>query len=199
MISVREWMKGTRVALALTLILTLVFLSFSILSAMSYSQVIVAQQKIVLENPVRSASVLANGTLKIEFSVGVVNPSGYAIHITTLSWYTQIDNSSGTPPVIPLATQYYSANSALTISAKETRKYVFETYITDRSTLTALKGYVNFSNAHGHTITLATAEYSHNFDIRGWLDDFKHDYFREEYLNELVDIDLPYAYPEVVG
>jgi len=199
MIAVREWIKGIRVALVLTLILALVFLSFSVLSAMTYSQVIVAQQKIVLENPVRSASVLANGTVKIEFSVSIVNPSGYVIHVTTLSWHTQVDNSTGKPPVIPLANEYYSANSALTISAKETRKYVFDAYISDRSTLTALKGYVNFSNAQGHNITLSTAQYSHNFDIRGWLDGFKHDYFREEYLNQLVDIDLPYTYPEGSG
>jgi len=197
--AVREWIKGTWVALAVTLIFALVFLSFSILSAMTYSQVVVAQQKIVLENPVRSASVLTNGTVKIEFSVSVVNPSGYVIHITTLSWYTHIENSTGTPRIITLANELFSENSALTISAKETKNYVFDAYISDRSVLTALKGYVNFSNAQGHDITLATAPYSHSFDIRGWLDDFKHDYFREEYLNQLVDIDLPYTYPEVSG
>lgn len=196
--AVHEWIRETRVALVLSIALALVFLSFSVLSAITYSRVIVAQQEIALENPVRSATVLTNGTLKIEFRVSVVNPSGYAIHITTLSWYTQIDNSTGNPPIIPLASQLYSANSALTISAKETKDYVFDAYISDPRMLTDLKGYVNFSNAQGHQLTLETAPYAHSFDIRGWLDDFKHDYFREEYLNQLVDIELLYTYPETI-
>lgn len=197
--AVREWIKGTWKGLALTLVFTLVFLSFSILSAVTYSQVIVAQQRIALENPVRSASVLPNGTLKIEFSVSVVNPSRYVIHISTLSWYTQIENSTAIPPIIPLANELFSENSALTISAKETKAFVFDAYISDRTTLTALKGFVNFSSSHGSGFTLATAPYAHSFDIRGWLDDYKHDYFREEYLNQLVEIELLYVYPEVTG
>lgn len=194
--AVRGWLRKTRVALTLSVIFSLLFLASSILSATTYSRVIVAQQKIVLEDPVRSASVLPNGTVKIGLSVNVVNPSGYVIHISSLSWYTQIENSTGNPPVIPLASALYSEGSALIITAKQTKTYV-DAYITDRGTLSALKGYVNYSNSRGQGITLWTAPYAHSFDIRGWLDDFKHDYFREEYLNQLVEIDLVYVYPEV--
>lgn len=175
------------------------FLAFTAQSAVTYSKVIVAQQRIVLEDPVRTASILPNGTLKIEFSVSVANPSDYAIHIWTLSWYTEVDNSTGSPPVIPVATQFYSEGYGLTIPAKETKHYVFDAYVTDRGTIRALNGYLNHTGAQGSDASLERIPYGHSFDIRGWLDGFKHDYFKEEYLNQLVQVELRYTYPEVTS
>ncbi len=189
----KKWIDVNRTAFVLVLAYSLLFLAFSVVSAVTYSKVTVADQQIVAEDPQRIAEVQQNGTLFIGFKVRIVNPSDFAIRVASINWYSEIKNGSGSPAVIPLASNYTAENVGIVIPAGVTRDLSLGWYVTG-DILDQVKGFISYSNSHGQNYTLLTAPYAHSFEFRGWLDDFKHDYLRENYLNGLVLIDLSYSY-----
>ena len=189
----KKWPGGKRLVFVLSLAFSLMFLAFSLVSAVTFSRVSLAQQQIDLVGPERIAELQPNGTLWIGFRVRVANPTDFTVRISSISWYSQVDNGSGDPRVIPLASNFTSGNLGLTVPSNGGGNLSFGWYITGE-TLAKLKGYVNFSNSHGHDYTLETIPYEHSFEFIGTLDDFKHEYLRENYLNGLVTIELVYTY-----
>ncbi len=187
----KEILGMSRVVFVLSLVFSLVFLAWSTVSAITYSRVNIAQQQIVLESPERIANVMPNGSLFIGFKVNVSNPSGYTVHVTSMNWYSEVLNGSSG---IPLVSNYSStAEEVGTVLPKTTVSFTFGWYVTG-GPLERLLGFINYSASKGTHYTLLTAPYAHSFEFIGHLDDFKHDYLREEYLNGLVTIDLEYKY-----
>lgn len=189
----RKWLGVNRTVIVLTLAYSVLFLVFSVISAVTYSKVTLADQQIVAENPQHIALVLENGTLFIGFKIRVSNPSPYSIHVTSINWYSEIKNTSGNPSVIPLASNYTAENVGIIVEAGADSDISLGWYVTGEL-LDKVNGYIAYWDARGANYTLTTAPYAHSFEFRGWLDDFKHDYFRENYLNGLVTIDLTYTY-----
>jgi len=186
----KEWFGLNRAVLVLTVAFSLVFLAFSVTSAVTYSKINLAQEQIVMENEKRVAEILPNGTLFIGFSVRIVNPSEYVIHVASISWYSEVLNGTS---AIPLASNYTTENLGVTIAASASTDLAFGWFIVG-DLFEQLKGFINYSDSKGVVYTLLTAPYAHSFEFRGWLDDFKHDYLRENYLNGLVTVDLRYTY-----
>jgi len=184
--------------LVLSVLFSAFFLVSISLSAVTYSKVTLAQQKMTLEDPLRTATLLGNGTLVVGLTILVNNPGDYLVHVATISWYTQIDNVSGSPPVIPLGSSSATQGLGLTIPAKDVRAFTFQVYVSGQK-LSELKGYVNYKNSQGGDVNITTLQYKHSFEIRGWFDDFNHEYLREDYLNQLVEFDLRYVFPEAVA
>ena len=182
----REWLGMSRVVFVLTLAFSLIFLAFSVISSVTYSKVNLAQEDIVLESPQRITEIRANETLFIGFTARVVNPTGYTVHLTSLNWYCAIVNGTG---LIPLVSNYTSENVGLVIDQKSTVSLSFGWYVTG-GPLERLLGFISYTGNY----TLQTVPYAHSFELVGYLDDFKHDYDRENYLNGLVRIDLAYEY-----
>ena len=186
----KEWLGMSRVVLVLTLVFSLVFLAFSVTSAVTYSKVNLAQERIVLENPERIVEVLPNGTLFLGFKIQMINPTGYAVHVTSLNWYSEVVNVTA---AIPLVSNYTAENVGLVFAKDTTINLAFGWYVTG-GPLERLLGFFNYSALHDLNYSLQTAPYAHSFEFVGYLDDFKHDYDRENYLNGLVTINLTYEY-----
>jgi len=189
----KKWFGASRTVIVMALAYSLLFLAFSIASAVTYSTVTIAGQSITYENPERIAQVLGNGTLFLGFNTSIVNPSPYSIHVTSINWYTELINATGSPTLIVLTSSYTAENVGVLVPAGADMNLSFKGYISG-TLLARVNGFINYSNEHGASYTLTTAPYAHSFEFRGWLDDFKHDYLREAYLNGLVSIDLVYTY-----
>jgi hypothetical protein len=188
----KNWFGVNRVAFVLTVAFSVLFLSYSVVSAVTYSKVTLAQQQIALEDPQRIAEVQPNGTLFIGFTVRIANPSGYDIRVSSMNWYSLIRNGTGNN-VISLASNYTAENVGLTIPAGAVTNISLGWYLSDED-LAEVKGFINHSASLGLVYTLLTVPYAHSFEFTGWLDNFKHDYLRENYLNGLVTVDLTYTY-----
>lgn len=186
----KNWFGINRTVLVLVLAFSLVFLAFSVISAVSYSKVNLAQQDIVIENQERIAELMPNGTLFVGFKAQISNPSGYVIHVTSLNWYSEVRNGSA---AIIVSENYTAENAGIIFEKESNRTFMFGWYVTGK-VLERLQGFINYSAAHGVDYTLADIPYAHSFEFRGYLDDFQHDYLRENYLNGLVSIDLTYQY-----
>lgn len=177
------------------LVFSLFFLVAIFASTLAYSKVIIAQQEMSLEEPSRSAAVLENGSLELRFAVRLENPGEFPLHVMSTSWYVQVTNQSGSPAIITLARVLFTGTGEIVVAEGLNRSFEF-VGIVNGETLSELKGFLNYSNSQGADYTLETGPYIHRFEVRGWLDDFKHDYLREDYLNKLVMFDLVYDYPE---
>lgn len=188
----KTWFGVNRVAFLLTVVLSILFLSFSVASAVTYSKVTLAQQEIALEDPQQIVDVKQNGTLFVGFSVKVANPSEFDIRISSINWYSLIRNGTDAD-VIYLASNYTAENVGLRVEARSDADITLGWYVTgtDRA---EVNGFINYSASIGQDYTLLTVPYSHSFEFNGWLGDFKHDYYRENYLNGMVRIDLTYTY-----
>ncbi len=167
------------------------FVVASVISASTYVSVIDAQERIGLSNISYDASLLPNGTLLISFSADVVNPSRYDIAFSTVNWeVTVVNGTSGPGWLIPVTGEYWSASTSPILPAREEITLVYESFVADPATLSRLRGYVNYSNSQGGSMTLESIPYRHWFTANGWLGDFGHDYLREFYLNDLVKVAL---------
>ena len=65
--------------------------------------------------------------------------------------------------------------------------------VSDRGVISKILGFINFSRSQGVDYTLESVPYLHEFALIATLDDYKHDYLREIYLNDLVTVELTYA------
>ncbi len=187
----RKWLGLNRILVILTSVFSVVFLVLLALSGIAYSNVTLAQQRIVLENPERIAEVKGNGSLFIGFAVRISNPTGFHIHVSSINWYSQLRNGSKDP--IHLADNYTAENVGLIILPRAHTDLSLGWYVSS-ATLAQVKGFINYSASIGESYTLSTVPYEHSFVFKGWLDDYKHDYYRENYLNGLVTVSLEYSY-----
>jgi hypothetical protein len=172
---------------------SLFFLISGIISSMTYSFVVSVQREDKLENPLFSASLLSNGSLRITFNITLSNPSRYILHLSTVAWSVMVHNSSGgSNRTIPIDTAYAGPTAYITVPAKDERVFGYDIVVSDPETLADLMGYVNYSAQTGHSYTLETIPYYHQFEASAWIGEFGHNYLRESYLNDIVTIDLTY-------
>jgi hypothetical protein len=178
---------------ALCVAFSLFFLISGIISSMTYSFVVSVQREDKLENPLFSASLLSNGSLRITFNITLSNPSRYILHLSTVAWSVMVHNSSGgSNRTIPIDTAYAGPTAYITVPAKDERVFGYDIVVSDPETLADLMGYVNYSAQTGHSYTLETIPYYHQFEASAWIGEFGHNYLRESYLNDIVTIDLTY-------
>jgi hypothetical protein len=178
---------------ALCVAFSLFFLISGIISSMTYSFVVSVQREDKLENPLFSASLLSNGSLRITFNITLSNPSRYILHLSTVTWSVMVHNSSGgSNRTIPIDTAYAGPTAYITVPAKDERVFGYDIVVSDPETLADLMGYVNYSAQTGHSYTLETIPYYHQFEASAWIGEFGHNYLRESYLNDIVTIDLTY-------
>ncbi len=169
------------------------FLVASLVSTATYVSVIDAKDNIGLSDPTEDVSLLPNGTLLVTFSVGITNPSSYDIALYSVNWEVTVANGTSGPGwLIPVAGEYWGTGVSPVIDAKTVKTLDFSYHVSDPDMLSRLKGYVNYSNSHGASLTLETVPYGHRFSANGWLGDFEHEYLREFYLNDLVRVSLDY-------
>jgi len=172
---------------------SLFFLVSGIVSSMTYSSVVSVQREDKLENPSYSASLLSNGSLRITFNITLANPSRYTLHLSTVIWSVMVQNSSaGSNRLIPIDTAYAGPTAYITVPAKDVRVFSYDIVVFDPATLTNLRGFANYSAQAGHSFTLETIPYYHQFEASAWIGEFGHDYLRETYLNDIVTIELGY-------
>jgi hypothetical protein len=185
--------KERWVVISLYLALSVFFLVAGLWSAFTYGSVVKAQTTVVLENAVEGVTLLPNGSLELTFSIDAVNPTQFRLNIISLDWSVYLTNStSGTEPVISLANVYVGSTIGANISSEKTKTYSYAAFVSSPAALSEIRGFLNYSAAEGHTYTLESAPYIHEFRFLAWIDDFTHNYDTEEYLNELVRIDTRY-------
>jgi hypothetical protein len=185
------------VTVTLYVVFSLFFLGACFVSANTYSAIAQAQRDIALESPQFDAEIVQHGHLNISFSVQLHNPSRYTLHISTLSWYTTLVNSSNPDErIIPLGEDYVGPTRYLEVPAKSTVNYTFWAIVSDPVTLSKLFGFANYSNGLGQSYNLETLPYTHEFTVMLYIGEFDHDYDREAYLNNLVTVILAYSSEE---
>jgi hypothetical protein len=173
-----------------------IFLGALIFSSVNYVLIVDARENIVLANAQESAEELSNGSLRLAISVEFRNPSAFDLTISTVSWLVSLDISDlGGSPFLPLATDYKGATTALQLDAHATTVFEYSAVVSDAAKISQIEEFINYSSAHGHEYTLATAPYLHDFRVTVWIDDFKHDYqySGEFYLNDMVRLERTYS------
>jgi len=172
----------------------LFFLVAGIVSALTYGTVVRVQEQVGLESASYDAQLLDNGSVEIAFSITLSNPSRYTLHLSTTTWTVRVVNITGEDRrSITLATEYIGPTIGLTVPARSDRTFDFATIVSDPSLLSELQGFINYSSSLGHHYTLSTIPYEHEFAAIAWIGEFRHDYVREGYLNDLVTIDERYV------
>jgi hypothetical protein len=185
------------VAATLYLLFSLFFVGACLISANTYGAIAQAQRDISLQNPDFNAEIVRKGHLNISFDVQLYNPSRYTLHVYTMSWYANLENSSShEEPVIPVGEDYVGPTQYLEIPAKTTLNYTLWNEVSDSATLAKLSGFVNYSRGLGENYTLETLPYVHKFSIMLIIGEFQHEYLREGYLNDLVTVSLTYSSEE---
>lgn len=188
-----EWVRRQPVSSTLFMILTLFFLGASVVSASTYASVVRAQQDIVLENPSKGMNVLANGSLEFTLSIDFVNPSRYPLHLYSGDWIVRVVNDSGSGlSYIPLVSEYTSWSAGITIPARDRTTFSYLAVVSDPGLISRVNGFANYSVATGQEYTLETVPYEYNLDMIAFLGEFKHDYLREFYLNDMVQVERTY-------
>ncbi|HIJ17055.1 MAG TPA: hypothetical protein HA364_04680 [Thermoplasmata archaeon] len=170
------------------------FLVAGVLSASTYVSVVSTQNKVLLENASFSADELENGSVEITFSIDLVNPSRYDLKMQSIVWEAFVTNgTSGTGWYIPVGSAYTGPTSYVEVPSGDTMTFSYSSLVSDPETLAKLNGLVNYSALEGEHLTLETLPYIHEFYTVAWMGDFKHDYLREMYLNEIVKVQLEYS------
>ena len=192
--SIRQhWMVAILYAL-----FSVFFLVCSVISAGTYSAVVKTQRDVTLIHPARNVSVLPNGSLEVTFSIELANPSRYVLHTQTMSWYAQLENdTTGLDRIIILGSAYAGPTSGLRVLPESVKNFSFSSVVSDHAVIAKLNGYVNYSAAQGRSYNLTTLPYVFLFDFIGTIGEFKNDYLREDYLNDLVTVEV--AYPSEAG
>jgi len=193
--SLREKAKKHRVSIVLYIAFCLFFLISSMVSVNTYSAVVKAQKDIVLQNPHATVSILPDWSMKFTFSIELKNPSRYVLHAEFVSWAVKLENqSSQTEMVISLATDYSGPTAGVRALDHSVKNFSYTAVVSNPATIAKLNGFIAYSSAQGEQYTLTTLPYSNNFDVMMTIGEFKNDYLREAYLNQLVTIEL--SYPE---
>jgi hypothetical protein len=181
-------------AVTLYVAFSLFFLLSAMVSVNTYSAVVKAQRDVALQNPASSVTTLPNGSLEFTFSIQLKNPSRYVLNSATYSWYVELDNStSATDRVITLGSSYTGPTMGVRVLAHSEKSFSFGSVVSDPGVLAKLYGFVNYSRSLGHDYTITTLPYVYRFSFIASIGDFKNDYLREMYLNDLVTIDVSYS------
>jgi hypothetical protein len=193
MVSLKD-LKDHWFSTSLYLIFFLFFLMAGVTSALTYGAVVRVQEQATLENASYDAQLLDNGSIEITFTITLSNPSRYTLHLYTTAWTVRVMNTTGQGgQSITLATEYIGPTVELTVPAKGNRTFDYATVVSDPNLLSELRGFINYSSSLGHDYTLSTIPYEHEFAVLAWIGEFKHDYVREAYLNDLVTLDVRYV------
>ena len=186
-------LKEHRIALVLFAAMSTFLFGAAVYSTMTYSSVVQAQVDIGLMNADQTATANTNGTITLRFSVDLDNPTDYLLHVASASWQIYIENgTSGPYHIISLGLVYTGPTAYEDIPTKGTTTLNRELLVSDSAILARLNGFFNYSASIGKNYTVETAPYTNDFRLIAWLDDFKHDYDRDLYLNDLVAVDLRY-------
>ncbi len=195
--SVGEYVRRHRLGILLYVGFSLFFVSAAVYSAATYSSVVEAQTKIVLGEPVHGLEVLSNGSLRFTFSVQLVNPSGFDLHVYSTAWNVFVENGTVATPNIFLANEIWGSYTGTTLEivlpAGESYEFTYDRIVSDRSRLTKLWGFINYSAGQGLDYELEAVPYVYSFEVLAWIGEFRHDYDRARYLNDLVRVDLDYS------
>jgi len=182
------------VTVVLYALFSVFFLVCSVVSAGTYSAVVRTQRNVELINPTSGVSILPNGSLELDFSIELSNPSRYVLHTQTISWYATLENgTTGPNMIITLGTAYTGPTTGLRVPPKSEKNFSFSSVVSDPAIIARLNGFINYSAASGHTYTLTTLPYNHQFSFIGTIGEFKNDYLREDYLNKLVTVEVTYS------
>lgn len=170
------------------------FLVAGIFSASTYVNVVGAQDRVLLEHASFGAEELADGSLEIRFSIDLVNPSRYDLAMQSVAWEAFVVNGTSGPGwYIPVASDYIGPTAFVEVPSKDRKTFEYVAVVSDAGTLAKLRGFIDYSSGQGEDYTLGTLPYTHEFYVVAWIGDFKHDYLREMYLNDLVKIQLEYS------
>lgn len=170
------------------------FLVAGVVSTSTYVNVVGAQYEVALEDASFSAEDLGDGALEVRFSIDLVNPSRYALAIQSLVWEAIVINGTSGPGwYIPVADDYIGPTAYVEVAPMDTMTFEFAVVVDDPLTLSRLQGFIDYSAGQGQEYTLETLPITHEFYVVAWVGDFKHDYLREMYLNEMVRIELEYS------
>jgi hypothetical protein len=181
------------VTVVLYALFSVFFLVCSVVSAGTYSAVVRTQRDVVLIHPTSSVSILPNGSLELDFSIELSNPSRYVLHTQTMSWYATLENGTTGSGIITLGTAYTGPTSWQRVLPRSESNFSFSSVVSDPAIIASLNGYINYSAASGRTYTITTLPYNHQFSFIGTIGEFKNDYLREDYLNELVTVEVTYS------
>lgn len=182
------------VPVALCALFSAFFIGSSVVATSSYSNVIKAQTEIRLAGADANAQVLANGSVKLTFSISVVNPSAYTLHIQSISWFVYLVNDTGaTRKLTTLSTDYTGPTVGVTVSKRSSGQFDFQGFVSNRAVVAQIEGFVNYSRSLGHDYTVESVPYDHEFAFIASLGDYEHDYVQEKYLNDLVTVELSYS------
>ena len=195
--SILRKIKKHWVTVTMYVVLSLFFTGACIVSTNTYGAIAQAQRDIALQSPQYDAEIVQHGNLNISFSIQLVNPSRYTLHVYTLSWYSTLVNSSNpTDRVIPVGEDYIGPTKYLEVPSRTTFNLTFWTIVSDPAIMAKLFGFVNYSKGLGQNYTLETLPYIHEFSIMLFMGEFEHEYDREGYLNDLVTVELTYSSTE---
>jgi len=174
--------------------MSLFFIGALVVSALTYSHVVRGNLLITLDDPQEDVQVLENGSLVLSFSIDVVNPSRYDLRTSSLYWSVRISNGTPYhPSYIPLGVSYKGPTEEITIEAGDTCTLAYSVTVSDRALLSRVYGFINYSSSIGNEYSVMTVPYENEIRLYAGMDDFKHDYVREGYLNDLVEVELYYV------
>jgi hypothetical protein len=187
----REELRENWFVTVLSVAMASFFLVAAIVSAATYASVARAHRDIVLGESTVGATLLENGSLLVTYTVTLDNPTRYTLHIYSVSWSVYVVNGTeGAGRLIVLGTSYTGPGRMLTVDGRSIETYALELYVSAPDKLDALDGLVAHAHAQGVEYTLETIPFAHEFEVVAWLGEFAHDYDRELYLNDLVQLDL---------
>jgi len=170
------------------------FLIAGIVSTSTYVTVVAAQDQVVLDNVSFGTEELGDGTLEVRFSIDLVNPSRYNLWMQAVVWEAFIINGTSGPGwYIPIASDYIGSTEYVEVPAHDRKIFEFFEIVSDEETLAKLNWLVGNATSSGTDCTIETLQYTHEFYAVAWIGDFKHDYLREMYLNDIVRIQLEYS------
>ena len=182
------------VSIALYIVFSVMFIVSSVLATATYSAVVKTQSDVKLTGADMGAEVLANGSLKLTFSISVTNPSNYVLQIQSVSWFVYLVNgTTGPDHLTSLTSDYIGPTLDFTVSKRSDKQFTFQGIVSNRAMISRLNGFVNYSRSQGQDYTIGTVPYLHEFGLVATIGDYKHDYLREIYLNDLVTVSLAYS------
>jgi hypothetical protein len=189
-----DFVSKNRFAVILISFMCVLFLALGIFSTANYTRVISSLDKIELVDVMSGEVAIDQSAVRTTFSAELANPSRYDIQVTSVNWRVVIYNYTSVPrTLIVVASDYIGPTEGLQLSAGESMPFSYDVLVSDPGVMERLRGFINYSDSLGVEYDLDSLPYEQEFTILGWLGDFRHDYLRETYLNDLVKVDIDYT------
>lgn len=187
-------LKKHKIASLLFALMTMFFLVAGLISTAAYVNVVSAQSRIEIDQAAVDIQTLPDDTVRIQFDAHLTNPSKYDLQLSTVTWKVSVYNYSAYPvSIIVVASDYVGASQAISIAPGGEADFSYDVTVDDAETLSRLDGYINQKSLEGVDYDLGNLPYVTQLTVTGWLGDFQHDYLREDYLNDLVRVELEYS------